>query len=413
VSSQALSSALVVCLFCDQTIDYYWFLDLNYSYVYLDGFGRVQPDPVRFPSSRGSSGFKALAAYAHSKGLLFGIHTMRGISPEAIMQRRPVLNTTYTADEVYESKGACPWMLTTRPFYSLNMSHPGGQAFYNSLYAQYAEWGVDFIKNDCVYGNFVPDQIDAVSKAIDNSGRRMLYSLSPGSSNNDWAKRVVQEVNMYRVTGDTWDRWSNIASHFPSAQQMAPFIGLPNGRYGLPSWPDLDMLPLGWLGIEGGVGAPVRPCNLTRDEQVTLMSLWTIFRSPLMYGGDFQHPDPFTISLLTNTEALAITDNSTNTDSVLLSDIAAVWRSDSSSWRDDGLSYFSVHNLADFTHTLNVSVVSVRGQQSGGSCVLRDVWERKDVDTGAAFAFSLNQHASGLYALHSCKADESTMTASN
>ena len=44
------------------------------------------------------------------------------------------------------------------------------------------------------------------------------------------------------MTDDTWDRWPSIKSHFLSAQHMQPYIAHPNGRYGLPSWPDLDMV---------------------------------------------------------------------------------------------------------------------------------------------------------------------------
>jgi alpha-galactosidase len=118
---------------------------LNGTTIYCDENGRLQPDPNRFPSSLGDKGFTALAAYAHSKGLLFGIHTMRGISQAAITQKLKVLGTNFTADEVYDPHGACPWAPGSDPqqrFYSLNMSHPGGQAFYNSLYQQYATWGV-------------------------------------------------------------------------------------------------------------------------------------------------------------------------------------------------------------------------------------------------------------------------------
>ena len=78
-----------------------------------------------------------------------------------------------------------------------------------------------------------------MSAAIESSGRSMLYSLSPGADDNDWAKQVVRNVSMYRVTGDTWDRWDNIKSHFLSAQHMQPYIAYPQGRYGLPAWPDL------------------------------------------------------------------------------------------------------------------------------------------------------------------------------
>ena len=120
-------------------------MDLNGATIYSDEFGRLQPDPNRFPSSVGEQGFKALAAYAHSKGLLFGIHTMRGVSQAAVTQRLRVLGTNYTADEVYDRNTPCPWQPGGSPqqrFYSLNMTHPGGQAFYNALYRQYADWGV-------------------------------------------------------------------------------------------------------------------------------------------------------------------------------------------------------------------------------------------------------------------------------
>ena len=98
----------------------------------------------------------------------------------------------------------------------------------------------DFIKNDCVYSNYAPDQISAVSAAIEASGRQMLYSLSPGTDDNGMAEDISGEVSMYRVTGDTWDRWDDIKSHFLSAQHMQPYIAHSHGRYGLPSWPDLD-----------------------------------------------------------------------------------------------------------------------------------------------------------------------------
>ena len=173
--------------------------------------------------------------------------------------------------------------------------------------------------------------------------------------------------------------------------------------YGLPSWPDLDMLPLGWLGVEGDNHPPRRLCNLTHDEQQTLMSLWTIFRSPLMYGGDLQHPDAFSLGLLTNPEALAITDNSTNTDYVLSGPTLAVWRSDDSAWQQSGVSYFSVHNIGDEPlNGLSLSTAQLRGKQSGVSCTLRDVWARSDVQHGAHLTVTLRPHQSGLYSLHSC-----------
>ena len=352
----------------------------------------------------------------------------------------------------------------------------------------------------CVYSNYVPDQIDGVSLAIDRSGRRMLYSLSPGADELGMAARIVNETNMYdsshtarnrtqhtqkrrvltslpslhpalclmprcryRVTGDTWDRWeSSIYSHFQSAQRMQPYIAYPNGRsdeqtagthrqqrmrgcrsewnrlgrcvtscsmcahqtlcvcwsdcdalccvpccwllsYGLPSWPDLDMLPLGYIGREGANEPPSRLSNLTVDEQQSLMSLWIIFRSPLMYGGDLQHPDNASLALLTNVEALAISDNSTNTDYVLSGPTLAVWRSDDADWQRSGVSYFSLHNIGnEQQQAITLSTRQLRGKQAGGQCTLRDIWARKDVQHAADLTFTLRPHQSGLYSLHSC-----------
>jgi alpha-galactosidase len=147
----------------------------------------------------------------------------------------------------------------------------------------------------------------------------------------------------------------------------------------------------------------MRRCNLTEDEQVTLMSLWTIFRSPLMYGGDLQHPDPFSLSLITNAEALNVTDASTNTAFVVSNATTAIWRSDSATWQQDGVSYFTVHNLRDDQQQVTVTVQQLRGGQKGNSCTVRDIWAQKDIAQAVTNkTFDLRPHASGLYALHSC-----------
>ena len=159
----------------------------------------------------------------------------------------------------------------------------------------------------------------------------------------------------------------------------------------------------GYLGIEGSNINPLRLCNLTHDEQYTLMSLWSIFRSPLMYGGDLQHPDQFSLGLITNREALNVTDHSTHNTYLISNDTTAVWRADSASYGSDGRSYFTVHNLSDMPLNLSLSLQQLRGQQKATSCTLRDIWQLQDV---GAFSdsriFSLRPHGSGLYALHSC-----------
>jgi len=270
------------------------------------------------------------------------------------------------------------------------------------LYINNADWGVDFIKNDCVYANYVPDQIEAVSAAIDHSGRQMFYSLSPGMADPPSANVISPYVNMYRITGDTWDRWGDMPDHFSAALTMQAFIAYPKGRYGFKAYPDLDMLPLGYIGIEGVNQPPQRMCRLTMDEQYTLLSLWMIFRAPLMYGGDLTHPDPFSLGLITNTEALTINSNSMNNKNVYSNSTTSLWRADSDQWQTDGISYFSITNLSDNPVTLPVTTAQVRGEQAAGTCNIRDIWGRQDVGTGSTFNIKLPLHGSGLYSLREC-----------
>jgi hypothetical protein len=174
-------------------VDYLWFQDLDYSSqgelkdpitkVHIDGNGRVVPALDRWPSTKASGGsslgFKPIADKVHAMGMKFGIHIMRGISVAAVAAKSPILGTNATAADIGLPSELCPWW---KGVMSVDLTHPAGQAYYDSIYAQYAEWGVDFIKNDCVFGNqFVPDQIKAQSKSILKTKRPIVYSLSPGA----------------------------------------------------------------------------------------------------------------------------------------------------------------------------------------------------------------------------------------
>ena len=147
----------------------------------------------------------------------FGIHIMRGISTAAVEAASPILNGQgSTAADIGVRGELCPWW---KGVMAVNLSHPGGQAYYDSIHQQYADWGVDFLKNDCIFGNqFMPDQIHAQARSIEKTKRTMVYSLSPGGGNTAdnvaRAQQISHDVNMYRVTGDDWDSWGAVDSHF-------------------------------------------------------------------------------------------------------------------------------------------------------------------------------------------------------
>ncbi|KAJ4710991.1 Alpha-galactosidase [Melia azedarach] len=311
-------------------VDYLWYRrKVEGAYVdslgfdVIDEWGRMMPDPDRWPSSRGGKWFTEVAKKVHAMGLKFGIHIMRGISTQAVNANTPILDILkggayeesgrqWRAKDIGLKERACAWM--QHGFMSVNTKLEAGRAFLRSLYKQYAEWGVDLVKHDCVFGDDLDiDEISFVSDVLKELDHPILYSVSPGTSVTPaMAKDVSGLVNMYRITGDDWDTWGDVAAHFNVTRDFstANMIGA-KGMLGK-SWPDLDMPPLGWLTDPGSNEGPHRACNLNLAEQRTQMTLWAMARSPLMFGGDVRKLDETTYSLITNPTVLEINTFSSN-----------------------------------------------------------------------------------------------------
>ncbi|XP_022951774.1 uncharacterized protein LOC111454511 [Cucurbita moschata] len=311
-------------------VDYLWYRKKvpgayvdSLGFDVIDEWGRIVPDPVRWPSSQGGKGFTEVAKKVHDMGLKFGIHVMRGISTQAVNANTPILDVSkggayvesgrkWFASDIGIKSRSCAWM--HNGFMSVNVNSGAGKAFLRSLYQQFADWGVDFVKHDCVFGDDLDlPEISFVSDVLKQLNRPILYSLSPGTSVTPaMAKAVSGLVNMYRITGDDWDTWNDIVSHFDVTRDFstANMIGT-TGLLGK-SWPDLDMLPLGWLTDQGSNDGPHRRSNLNINEQRTQMTLWCMSKSPIMYGGDLRNIDDMTYSIITNPTLLEINSFSSN-----------------------------------------------------------------------------------------------------
>ncbi|XP_027335111.1 uncharacterized protein LOC113849411 [Abrus precatorius] len=311
-------------------VDYLWYRRKvegayhdSLGFDVIDEWGRMLPDPGRWPSSKNGKGFTEVANQVHSMGLKFGIHVMRGISTQAVIANTPILDTTtggayqesgqvWHAKDIAIPERACAWM--PHGFMSVNTKLGAGKAFLRSLYEQYAAWGVDLVKHDCVFGDDLDlNEISYVSEVLKELDRSIVYSLSPGTSVTPaMAKDVSGLVNMYRITGDDWDSWWDVKAHFDvtrdfSTANMIGAEGL-NGN----SWPDLDMLPFGWLTDAGSNEGPHRYSHLNLDEKKTQMTLWSMAKSPLMYGGDVRKLDSTIYDIITNPTLLEINSFSSN-----------------------------------------------------------------------------------------------------
>jgi len=348
----------------------------------MDAYGRLVPAMNRFPSSADGRGFGPLADYVHSLGLRFGIHIMRGIPRQAVKANLPIFGSARRAAEVADTASICPW---NTDMYGVDLSRPGAQDYYDSIVKLYAGWGVDYIKADDIARPAHREEIAALHRAIVKTGRPMVLSLSPGPAmTKDFA--VLQEnANMWRISDDFWDNWKALRLNFIL---MSIWSGV--GRPG--AWPDADMLPLGRIGIRAERGDD-RRTRFTRDEQRTLMSLWSVAQSPLMFGGDLPSSDDFTLSLISNDEVLAVDQHGAHGNAFAEGGDSVVWTADGP---HAGEKYVAVFNVGD-SQPIDVRV-EWAALHLPAECTLRDLWQRKDIGTiTGGYTFRVAPHASGLY----------------
>jgi hypothetical protein len=152
------------------------------------------------------------------------------------------------------------------------------------------------------------------------------------------------------------------------------------------------MLPLGRIGIRAERGDD-RTTRFTRDEQRTLISLWSIARSPLMFGGDLPSNDDFTLSLLTNDEALAADQNATRSRQLFERGDRIAWTSDAVRSQAKYLAVFNAGDQAPLEIRVDWSELELPA-----TCAVRDLWEKKDLGTAKdGYTFKIPPHGSGLY----------------
>ena len=309
---------------------YHKFADLE-----MDAYSRLMPAVNRFPSSENGVGFKVLGQKIHDMGLKFGIHIMRGIPRQAVHRNTPLKGTEYTARDIAHPNSIAPW---NTDMYGVDPNHPGSQLYYDSIFELYASWGVDYIKVDDIadskiYGGHLPE-IEMIQKAIQNSGRDMVLSLSPGPANIEHAEFMQEHANLWRMTDDFWDLWELLYGMFERCRIWAPYV-----KEG--SYPDADMLPMGRIGIRSvDGGASDRMTRFTHNEQRTMMTLWSIFGSPLMFENDLRYNDDFTWGILKDETLTQMHTEIKNRKETYRDDQLIIW--EGTSENDHYTAYFNV-----------------------------------------------------------------------
>lgn len=364
----------------------------NFADLCMDEYSRLIPAVNRFPSSANGAGFKPIADKIHSMGLKFGIHIMRGIPRQAVHRNTRIYGTTARARDIASQFSLCPW---NTDMYGVDTEKRGAEEYYDSLFKLYASWGVDFVKvDDIANTEFSPQnpysaekEIEMIRAAIDRSGRDMVLSLSPGPAPLNKAEHLSKNANMWRISGDFWDRWDKLLDMFLLCEKWYPYV-----KDG--SFPDCDILPLGKLCIDGSyMGDMGRDSGFTNEEQKTMMTLWAVFRSPLFFGGELRLTDNYTLSLVTNPEVINVNQNSEKPLFVYNKGGIAVWQT-----KIENCTAVAVFNLSDEEkhYKLSFSDLGIENVRA-----VRDLWARKDIPKCENdVAVSLKPHSSEFFEIY-------------
>ena len=302
--------------------------DAGYTYIVIDDAwqagrdknGKVLADKVKFPS-----GIKALADYIHSKGLKFGIYTDCGDK--------------------------------TCGGYEGSLNHEESDA------KTYAEWGVDYLKEDWCNTSGLDAQMQykKMSAALSASGRPILFSLCEWGLSSPWlwASNVG---NMWRATADIADCWDCTAGNLlgwtvilEQSVNLAPFAGPGH-------WNDPDMLEVGNSG-------------LTLTESRSHFSMWCMLAAPLIAGNDISNMNDSIKNILTAPELIAIDQDSLGLQATRIRNASGlqVWQKP----LNDGSIAVALLNLSAANNSMLVTWKDL-GLEAGNATV-RDLWRRTDL----------------------------------
>ncbi|HTO93743.1 MAG TPA: putative Ig domain-containing protein [Bacteroidota bacterium] len=337
----------------------------GWTYINIDDCWEVKPgsnDSIlggepRTPTGRINTNKKfpdmeALAAYVHGKGLKLGIYSSPG----------PLTCAGFTASYQFETKDA----------------------------AQYAAWGIDYLKYDwCSYGSIEKQRTTeayqkpyrVMRRALDGVRRDIVFSLCQYGMGNVWEWGEEVGGNCWRTTGDIEDTWASMSG-----------IGFAQGEHaryaGAGHWNDPDMLVVGMVGW----GPVLHPSRLTPNEQVTHITLWALLCAPLLIGCDMTQLDPFTAGLLMNDEVLDVNQDPLGRQA---SRVAA--HGDCEIWAkemEDGSHAVGIFNRGKWK---SAAVVSWEELGLSGERTVRDLWRQKDLGTFAdGITLSVPRHGAML-----------------
>lgn len=327
----------------------------------------IQPDD-KFPN------MKRLSDEIHQMGLKFGVYSTPWVESYAHHIGGSANNPEGTFEPVKEN------VPRNRKMFPYAI---GQYTFVDQDVKQWAAWDVDYLKYD-----WNPIELPETKKMYDalrESGRDIFLSLS-NSTPFAHIDSLSHYANSWRTGGDIRDNWKSIKSRLYSQDKWAPYAGPGH-------WNDPDMLVVGYVGW----GHNEHLTHLTPDEQYTHISAWCLMSAPLLLGCDLTKLDPFTLSLLTNDEVLALDQDPMGKQATMV-------------YRDEENGMILAKDLADGSKGAGLFNTGDQGTKEmvlkwdelgiSGPYIVRDLWRQKDLGTfNGEFKTEVPEHGVVLVSL--------------
>lgn len=355
--------------------------DAGYRYVVVDDCwydpnrtanGNLQANPSTFPD-----GMRALGAWLHARGLLFGLYE----SPQA--------KTCAQANSFY-------------PGATGSLGHERQDA------STFAVWGVDYVKYDyCSPNGSLQDQITAFTKmrdALRATGRPVVYSINPNSfhtptsASYNWTQvandvRVAPDLAPFWDTGPFQSWYSGVNNAITADQPLAL-------RAGPGHWNDPDILAVGLQvtqfaatvgspGLDDLLNPPLGAADdaLSPEEMGTNFAMWAMLAAPLMVGADVPYLSPEERRILLNQGLIAIDQDPLGRQGVPISPSSNVWAKKLS----DGSVAAALFNPTGAT-TLMVAFGSQFHLPTAKRYAVTNVWTGKEWQTPGPFWAKVPAH---------------------
>jgi alpha-galactosidase len=301
---------------------------------------RAADGSITGTKKQGFEDMKALGDYIHSKGLKFGIYSSPG----------PICCSGRLGSRDHEQQDADTW----------------------------ASWGVDYLKYDrCADDG---KRWKLMRACLDNTGRDIVYST--GSCRDPEVK-----AQLWRTTGDIRNNWQSLSSIGFIQQAGLEKLAGP-GRYN-----DPDML------IVGDPADLRRGSGITRNEQITHLTLWSMLAAPMLLGCDLTKADDFLVSVTCNDDVLDVNQDPLVRQGTCFRKDPAMGASDMGGEVWTRPLFDGTQAVAFFNRGSEPVEIAVTWKELGltGPQPVRDCWLRKDLgsfDTG--FSVSVEVHAAVL-----------------